>query len=74
MALDRPEHINSYLTLMFTLLPGARTVLDLGFCDRTSHLFPFLPLTLPSLHSAFASLFFASLSFVPLILGTRQAM
>lgn len=71
--LPRPGAVG-YLTLTLTLLPGASTEPAFGLCALTLAFLLFLPLTLPSLHSAFLSTFPAAFSFLPFSLGTTQAV
>ena len=60
-----------------TLEPGASTLPGLGLCFLTLPVFEVAPLgflTLPSLQSAFVRTFLTALSFLPLSLGTVQAV
>jgi hypothetical protein len=62
---------------MLTLEPGASTFPGFGFCLTTFPVFAVAPssfLTLPILQSAFFSFFLEALSFLPVRLGTTQAV
>jgi hypothetical protein len=62
---------------MLTLEPGASTFPGLGFCLTALPVFAVAPLsflTLPILQSPAFSFFFEALSFLPVRLGTTQAV